>query len=99
MFIISNFLIAVARILDLGLSLYMWVIIGRAVVSWVSADPRNPVVRFLYAATEPVLSPVRRRLPVYLGGIDFSPVLVILAVVFVKAFVVQSLIQLALRFG
>ena len=97
MFVIANFLIALARILDLGLTLYMWVIIARAVVSWVNADPYNPIVRFLYRATEPVLFAVRRRLPVFFGGMDFSPLLVILAIVFIKAFVVQSPIQLAVR--
>jgi YggT family protein len=96
MFIISNFLLAVAKILDIGLSLYMWIIIGRAVVSWVNADPYNPIVRFLHSATEPVLLALRRRVPVFFGGFDFSPVLVILAIVFIKAFVVQTLIQLAL---
>jgi YggT family protein len=97
MFILANFLTALARILDIGLTLYMWIIIGRAVVSWVSADPYNPIVRFLHIATEPVLGAVRRKLPVFFGGMDFSPILVILAIVFVKGFVVQSLIQLALR--
>jgi len=96
MFILSNFLIAVAKILDIALSLYMWIIIGRAIVSWVNADPYNPIVRFLHSATEPVLFGIRRRVPVFFGGFDFSPVLVILAIVFIKAFVVQTLIQLAL---
>ena len=99
MFIISNFLAAVARILDIGLSLYMWIIIGRAVISWVNPDPYNPIVRFLNSATEPVLYPIRRRLPVYLGGIDFSPIIVILAIVFCQTFIVQSLTQLAARIG
>lgn len=97
MFVIANFLIALARILDIGLTLYMWIIIARAVVSWVNADPHNAIVRFLYRATEPVLFAVRRRVPVFFGGMDFSPLLVILAIVFIKAFVVQSLIQLAVR--
>jgi len=97
MFIVSNFLIAAARILDIGLSLYMWIIIGRAVVSWVNADPYNPIVRFLHRATEPVLSPIRRSVPFFPGGIDFSPLLVILAIVFLQNFVVRSLIQLAAR--
>jgi YggT family protein len=97
MFILSNLLIAVAKILDIGLSLYMWIVIGQTIVSWVNADPYNPIVRFLHGATEPVLSPIRRSLPVYFGGIDFSPALVILAIVFIKAFVVQTLVQLALR--
>ena len=97
MFAISNLLIAVARILDIGLSVYMWIIIGRAVVSWVNADPYNPIVRFLYSVTEPVLSAVRRNLPVSYSGFDFSPILVILLIVFLRAFVVQTLLQLAQR--
>ena len=92
----SNFLIAVAKMIDIILSLYMWLIIGRAVISWVSPDPYNPIVRFLLSVTEPVLYPIRRRLPI-LGGIDFSPIIVILAIIFVQNFLVQSLIQLASR--
>jgi YggT family protein len=95
MFVIANFLAAVAKIIDIGLSLYMWIIIGRAIISWVSPDPYNPIVRFLNAVTEPVLYPIRRRLPVNLGGMDFSPVLVILAIIFIQSFLVQSLLQLA----
>jgi len=99
MFIVSNFLVAVAKILDIGLSLYMWIIIGRAVISWVNPDPYNPIVRFLTSATEPVLYPIRRRMPIHLGGIDFSPVLVIIAIIFLQTFLVQSLVQLAARLG
>jgi len=97
MFVISNLLIGVATILDIGLSVYMWVIIGRAVVSWVNADPYNPIVRFLYTVTEPVLSAIRRRVPVFYSGVDFSPIVVILAIVFLRTFVVQTLLQLAHR--
>ena len=97
MFVISNLLIAVATILDIGLSVYMWIIIGRAVVSWVNADRYNPIVRFLHSVTEPVLSAIRRRVPVSYSGIDFSPILVILAIVFLRAFVVRTLLQLAHR--
>jgi YggT family protein len=99
MFVVSNFLVAIAKILNIGLTLYMWVIIGRAIISWVSPDPYNPIVRFLNAVTEPVLYPIRRRLPLSLGGIDFSPVIVILAIIFLQSFVVQSLIQVAARMG
>jgi len=97
MFIVSNFLIAVAKIIDIGLSLYMWLIIIRAIISWVNPDPYNTLVRFLHAATEPVLYPIRRRLPLFFGGFDFSPVLVIMAIFFIQTFFVQSLLQLAVR--
>jgi YggT family protein len=99
MFVISNFLVAIAKILDIGLTLYMWVIIGRAIISWVNPDPYNPIVRFLNTVTDPVLLPIRRRLPLSLGGMDFSPIIVILAIIFIQSFVVQSLIQMAARMG
>jgi len=91
--------LGVAKILDIALTLYMWIIIGRAVISWVNPDPYNPIVRFLNSVTEPVLYPIRRRLPISLGGLDLSPILVILAIIFIKSFLVQSLMQLAVRLG
>ncbi len=99
MFIITNFLVAVARILDIGLTLYMWIVIARAVISWVNPDPYNPVVRFLHSVTEPVMYNIRRWIPVYYGGIDFSPIIVILVIIFLQSFLVQSLIQMASRLG
>ena len=97
MFVLSNFLIGVAKVLDIALTLYMWIIIARAVISWVNPDPYNPIVRFLNSVTEPVLYPIRRRLPISLGGIDFSPILVILAIIFIQAFLVKTLIEMAAR--
>jgi YggT family protein len=97
MFIVSNFLIAIAKIIDFGLTLYMWLIIIRAIISWVNPDPYNTLVKFLHAATEPVLYPIRRRLPLFFGGFDFSPVLVIMAIFFIQTFLVQSLLQIAVR--
>lgn len=95
MLVISNFLAAAAKVIYYVLNIYMWIIIARAVISWVNPDPYNPIVRFLTSATEPVLYPIRRRLP-SLGGMDFSPILVILAIIFVQSFLVQSLVDLAL---
>lgn len=97
MFVLGNFIIAIARILDILLTLYTWIIIAQAFISWVRPDPYNPIVRFLYAVTEPVLRPLRRRLPLIWGGFDFSPLLVILAIYFLKAFLVKSLIQWGYR--
>ena len=73
----------------------MWIIIARAVLSWVSPDPYNPIVRFIHNVTEPVLYRLRARFPLALSGIDFSPMLVLLAIIFVRSFVVNSLIRLA----
>jgi YggT family protein len=99
MFILANFIIAIAKILDIALTLYMWIIIIRAIVSWVNPDPFNPIVRFLVAATEPVLVAVRRKIPISFGVFDLSPILVILAIIFVQNFLITSLLQLAHKMG
>lgn len=98
MFVVANFFVAVAGVLNLVLTLYFWILIARAVLSWVNPDPRNPIVRFLHNATEPVLYPVRRVLP-YMGGVDLSPLLVIAAIYFLQIFLVGSLTDLAQRMG
>ena len=96
MFVFANLLIAVAQILDIALWFYFWILIGRVVVSWVHVDPGNPIVRFLYAATEPVLERVRARLPIAAaGGFDFSPIVVLLAIIFLQRFLVRSLYDVA----
>ncbi len=95
MFIFSNFVGAVASVLQLILTLYMWIVIARAVISWVNPDPYNPIVRFLYNATEPLLYRVRRALPVFAGGLDLSPLIVLVAIYFLQMFLVQSLRDLA----
>lgn len=97
MFVIQNLLLAVAAVMNMALSLYMFIIVARALISWVSPDPYNPIVQFLYTVTEPVLRPVRRRLP--MTGIDVSPIIVILAIVFLQRFVVPSLQQAAQLIG
>ena len=95
MIILSNFLTAIAKVVDIVLSIFMWVVIARAVLSWVSPDPYNPIVRFIHKVTEPVLHHIRRRIPVSFGGIDFSPIIVFLAIIFLQRFAVQSLYELA----
>jgi YggT family protein len=96
MFILANLIEALAAVVNMLLTIYMWIVIARAVISWVNADPHNPIVRFLYSATEPVLYRLRRALPLYAaGGIDFSPILVFVAILFLQRFLVQSLYDLA----
>ena len=94
MFVMSNLLAAVAKVVDIALTIFMWIIIARAILSWVSPDPYNPIVRFIHNVTEPVLYQIRRRIPLNFGGIDFSPIIVLLAVIFLQRFVVQSLFEL-----
>ena len=95
MFIAGNFLGALAGVLNWALWAYMWIIIIRALLSWVNPDPWNPIVQFLIRVTEPVLAPVRRWLPTWRLGIDFSPLVVILVIYFIQLSVVASLRDLA----
>jgi YggT family protein len=99
MFAFGHLIEALAHILDLALTIYMYVIIARALLSWVNPDPYNPIVRFLYNVTEPVLSWVRARVPVVFGGLDLAPLLVLLAIVFLQRFLVLTLVDLARRMG
>ena len=99
MFVIGYFFSAIATVLDWVIVAYMWIIIARAIVSWVSPDPYNPIVRFLYQVTEPVLRWVRQRLPVATMGIDFSPMIVILALLFLERFLVPVLYRFATEIG
>jgi YggT family protein len=96
-YVLRELLLAAAWLLEYVLWAYMWIIIIRALLSWVNPDPWNPIVRFLYQVTEPVLRPIRRRLPV--TGVDFSPFVVILAIYFLQRFLVRVLAETAYRLG
>src|SRR3989338_2764736 len=95
MFVLSNFMIAFARVAELLLSILYWLILIRALVSWVNPDPFNPLVQFLNRTTEPVLQPIRRLLPPM--GIDISPIIAFLAIIFLKSFLVTTLFDLGMR--
>lgn len=97
MFILGNLIGAIAKALDIVLNLYMWIIIIRTIISWVNPDPYNPIIQFLYQVTEPVLSPIRRIIPTYTTGIDFSPIIVFLLIIFLQNFLVSTLTQMAVR--
>lgn len=95
-FILARFTMFVAVALDGLLTVYFWILIIAAVLSWVNPDPYNPIVRFLRSVTDPVLQQVRRRLPfVAAGGIDFSPLVVLLAIQALQMVVVPTLLRLA----
>lgn len=97
MFIFANLIKAVAEIISIVLELYMWLIIANAVLSWVNPDPYNQIVQFLARVTEPVLDKVRKVFPfVYMGGLDLSPMVIILAILFLQRFLVTSLHQFAM---
>ena len=99
MFLLANLLFAVAQVLDYALWAYAWILLGRVVISYINADPNNPLIRFLYGATEPILEHVREKLPVTSGGFDFSPIVVWLAVMFLQRFLVRSLYDWAQALG
>jgi len=97
MFVMGNLIEALAKIIDVVLNIYFWIIVARAVISWVNPDPYNAIVVFLYRVTEPVLAPIRRRLPMGMG-IDFSPMVVILVILFLQVFLVKTILQMAFYF-
>lgn len=97
MYILGNILIGLGNVLDIVLDIYMWIVIIAALISWVNPDPYNPIVRFLRSATEPVFRWIRRRLRLNLGGIDFSPVLVIAAIIFLKYALARTLVETGIR--
>ena len=80
---------------ELILTALYWLILVRALISWVNPDPFNPVVQFLTRTTEPILQPIRRLLPPM--GIDISPIIAFLAIIFLKSFLVATLFDIGMR--
>ena len=99
MFAVGNLLYAIATITDYILTIANWLIIIRALLSWVSPDPYNPIVQFLYKVTEPLLAPFRRLLPLYTVGLDLSPIFALIVIWFLKLFMVRTLFGFAMRLG
>lgn len=99
MFILSNLFSALASVINIILTILYWLILIRALISWVNPDPYNPVVQFLYKTTEPVLYPIRKILPLQLGiGIDISPIIAFLILIFLRSFLVKTLLDVSFRF-
>lgn len=96
MFIFSHFLEGIARVLDAVLTLYMFIVIAHAVLSWVNPDPYNPIVRFIRQMVDPLLFQIRKRIPTVFGGIDVSPIIILLGIIFLQSFLVASLKHLAM---
>src|SRR5580693_3878262 len=95
MFVLANFVNALASVVSILLTIMYWLILIRALLSWVSPDPFNPLVQFLMRTTEPVLEPVRRLLPPL--PVDISPIIVFFIIMFLQKFLVTSLYDMALR--
>jgi YggT family protein len=75
------------------LTLYFWVVIIAAVMTWIEPNPYNPIVRFIYSVTEPVFEWIREHLPVVFGGIDFSPLVVIFGIQIIQQVLLPTLAQ------
>lgn len=94
MVIFAHLLLTLAQVVDFVLWAYAWMVLGRVVISFVNADYKNPIVRIIRAVTEPVLVRVRR-LPVFVGGFDLSPIAIWVVIIILQRFVVRSLVDLA----
>ena len=96
MLAVNNVLLGIATVLNSVLDIYFWIVLVACVLTWVGANPYNPIVRILRTLTDPVFYRVRKYLPfVYAAGMDFSPVVVILFIQFLKYAVIRTLIQYA----
>lgn len=96
MVFIANIIDAIAGIIGGILNLYMYVIIASAILSFVNPDPYNPIVRFIRGITEPAFNFVRRYMPfLVVGGIDLSPLVIIVGIAFLQGAVVRNLHYLA----
>jgi YggT family protein len=89
----TNLVIFIAQTLEGLLQLYFWVVIISALMTWIEPNPYNPIVRFIYAVTEPLFNWIREHLPVIFGGIDFSPLVVILLISFLRQYLIPTAVQ------
>jgi YggT family protein len=103
MYIIGNLLLALAQVINLITSIYTFIIAGSVIISWVQADPYNPIVKFLHSATEPIYSKIRKVLPAFLyrSTIDWTPLVVIILLMFLETLIGGTLTDLGnhLRYG
>jgi YggT family protein len=96
--ILRELILSIAQVFDLIFTLYFYIVIARALISWVNPDPYNPIVRFLHSVTDPVLNRIRRAIPLNLGGIDLSPIILLIGLSFVQRMLKVLLLRLAYSF-
>ncbi len=99
MFVFGNIIVGLARVLEVVLNIYMWVIIIRALISWVNPDPYNSIVQILTRLTEPVLRPIRKLVPPHKVGIDFSPLIAVLIIMFLQYALIDTLFRIGRSMG
>ena len=99
MFVFGDLIVAIANILDFILGIYKWILLIVVLLSWVSPDPYNPIVRFLHTITEPVLRPIRRMIGFTFGPLDISPIIVFLIIMFIQSFFIRTLVKIGYKLG
>ncbi|WP_432821712.1 YggT family protein [Trichloromonas sp.] len=91
----GELIMVISQAINLIFTIYIYIIVARAIISWVNPDPYNPIVRFLHSATDPLLNKIRRVVPLQFGGIDFSPILLLFGIFFLQRIVMLLLSRLA----
>lgn len=97
MFVLGNLVAAIAHVLSIVLTILYWLVLIRALISWVNPDPFNPIVQFLQKTTEPILEPLRRLVPTWRMGLDISPILAFILLIFLQKFLVATLLEISYR--
>jgi YggT family protein len=97
MFVLGNFITGVAFVVDTLLNIYFWIILIRAVMSWIQPNPYNPLVRIVYKLVDPITYKISRMIPTRFGMIDFAPFILMILIVFLQRFLVRSLFDLGAR--
>ena len=95
MYPLGSLLVSIAKVLSILLTIYQYIVLGAVIISWVNADPNNPIVRFLRQSTEPIFRPIRKLMPqaMYRTGIDFTPLIVFLLIVLIQNFIISLMIH------
>ncbi|MRI83241.1 MAG: hypothetical protein C6I00_02365 [Nitratiruptor sp.] len=97
--VLATLLQAIAQILHMVITIYIWIVIIAALITWVRPDPYNPIVQTLFRLTEPAYALIRRYIPTVIGGIDLAPLILILVLQFIDLFLVRLLMNIAMRLG
>jgi YggT family protein len=96
--LLANFLLAIARVLNFIVSAYTIVIVFRVILSWVQIPSLYPVAVIVYKLTEPLLRPIRKYVPPHkMGGLDVSPMILLIILMFINSFVIRSMTQYAMQ--
>jgi len=93
---LTGLMIPIARIVDIILEIYLWIIVVRAILSWVRPNPFNPVVRFIYALVDPISFRIAKIIPTRIGMVDIAPLILIIMVMVLQKFLVEMLYRIGM---